>query len=45
MIVQGVKSLVERLFALRAKIALATIRSFAMFMSARMTTKPTFHGS
>lgn len=43
MIVQGVKSLVERLLALGAKVALAPIRSFSVFVGARMTAEPTFH--
>jgi len=45
MVVQRVKSLVERLLALGAEIALASIWGFTMFMGARMTAKPTFHRS
>jgi hypothetical protein len=45
MIVQSVKSLVERLLALGAEIALATIGSCSVFVSARMTAEPTLHRS
>ncbi len=45
MIVQSVKSLVERLLALGAEIALATIGICSVFVSARMTAEPTFHRS
>lgn len=43
MVVQRVKSLVERLLAPGAEIALASIRGYTMFIGARMTAKPTFH--
>ena len=43
MVVQGIKPFVERLLALGTEISLATVRSFAVFMRAGMTTKPTFH--
>ena len=44
-IVQGIKSFIERLLALGAKIPLATVWGFAMFMGTGMTTEPTFHRS
>ena len=43
MVVQAIKPFVERLLALGTEISLATVRSFAVFMRAGMTTKPTFH--
>ncbi len=43
MIVHRVKSFIEGLLTLRAKIPLATVRSFAMFMGAWTTAEPTFH--
>ncbi|PZV12327.1 MAG: hypothetical protein DCF22_12685 [Leptolyngbya sp.] len=44
-IVQGIKSFIERLLSLGAKIPLATVRRFAMVMGVGMTTEPTFHRS
>ena len=41
MVVQAIKPFVERLLALGTEISLATVRSFAVFMRAGMTTKPT----
>jgi hypothetical protein len=45
MVIQRVKSLIERLLTLRAVITLATIGSFTVFMGIRMTAQKTFHGS
>jgi hypothetical protein len=45
MVVQGVKPFIERLLAQRTEVPLATVRGFAMFMSARVTAEPTFHRS
>jgi hypothetical protein len=45
MVIQRVKSLIERLLTLRAVIALATIGGFTMFMGVRMTAQTTFYRS
>jgi transposase len=42
-IVQGIKSFIERLLALGAEIPLATVRCFAVFMGTEMTAESTFH--
>jgi len=43
MIVHCGKSLIARLLAMGAKIALAPIRSFSLFVGAKMTAEFTFH--
>ena len=45
MVVQGVKPFIERLLAQRTEVPLATVRGFAMFMSAGVTAESTFHKS